>query len=81
MKLIINAAFGKTMKNLRKRTRVELIINSKDYVKCISKPSLVSQKKYLVKKLLDLVSYIEANILCINFITNTLKISLMLIAY
>ena len=32
------------MENLRKRISVELINNVKDYVKCISKPSFVSQK-------------------------------------
>ena len=43
-KLMINAVFGKTMENLRKRISVKLINNAKDYVKCISKPSFVSQK-------------------------------------
>ena len=32
------------MENLRKRIRVKLVNNVKDYVKCISKPSFVSQK-------------------------------------
>ena len=41
---MINAVFGKTMENLRKRISVKLINNAKDYVKCISKPSFVSQK-------------------------------------
>ena len=39
-----NSVFGKTMENLRKRIRVKLVNNVKDYVKCISKPSFVSQK-------------------------------------
>ena len=39
-----NATFGKTMENLRERISVKLINNAKDYVKCISKPSFVSQK-------------------------------------
>ena len=50
-KLMINSVFGKTMGNLRKRISVKLINNSKDYFKCISKPSFVSQKifsKYFV---------------------------------
>ena len=38
-----NSVFGKTMENLRKK-RVRLINNAKDYVRCINKPSLVSQK-------------------------------------
>ena len=32
------------MENLRKRISAKLIINAKDYVKCISKPSLISPK-------------------------------------
>ena len=46
-----NSAFCKTMENLRKRISVKLINNAKDYVKCIRKPSFVSQKifsKYFV---------------------------------
>ena len=39
-----NSAFGKTMENLRKRISVKLIINAKDYVKCISKLNFISQK-------------------------------------
>ena len=39
-----NSVFGKTMENLRKRINVKLIKDAKDYVKCISKPSFVSQK-------------------------------------
>ena len=36
--------FGKTMENLRKRRNITLVNNAKDYVRCISKPSFVSQK-------------------------------------
>ena len=39
-----NSVFGQAMENLRKRISVKLIINAKDYVKCISKPSLISRK-------------------------------------
>ena len=39
-----NATFGKTMENLRKRINVKLINNAKCYVRCLSKPSFVSQK-------------------------------------
>ena len=39
-----NSVFGKTMENLRKRISVKLINNAKDYVKCVSKPSFISQK-------------------------------------
>ena len=41
-KLMINIVFAKTMENLRKS--VELINNAKDYVRCVSRPSFVSQK-------------------------------------
>ena len=41
---MINSVFGKTMENLRKRICVELINNTKDYVKYVSRPSFVSQK-------------------------------------
>ena len=41
---MINSVFGKTMKNLRKRKCVELINNAKDYIRCVSRPSFVSQK-------------------------------------
>ena len=43
-KLMINSVFGKTMENLRKIICVELINNAKDYIKCVSRPSFVSQK-------------------------------------
>ena len=39
-----SSVFGKTMKNLRKRISVKLINNSKDYVRFVSKPNLISQK-------------------------------------
>ena len=38
------SVFGKTMENLRKRISVRLINNSKDYVRCVSKPNFISQK-------------------------------------
>ena len=44
LKLINNSVFGKTMDNLRKTKSVKLVNNFKDYVRCISKPSFVSQK-------------------------------------
>ena len=43
-KLMINSVFGKTMEKLRKRICIKLINNAKDYVRCVSKPSFVSQK-------------------------------------
>ena len=32
------------MENIRKRISVKLINNSKDYLRCVSKPNFVSQK-------------------------------------
>ena len=43
-KLMNNSVFGKTMENLRKRISVKLVNNSKDYFRCINKPSFISQK-------------------------------------
>ena len=39
-----NSVFRKRTENLRKRIRVKLVNNAKDYVKYRSKPSFVSQK-------------------------------------
>ena len=39
-----NSVYGKTMENLRKRIKVRLVNNAKNYQKCVSKTSLVSQK-------------------------------------
>ena len=39
-----NATYGKAIKNLRNRINVKLINNEKDYLKCTSKPSHISQK-------------------------------------
>ena len=42
-KVMNNNACGKTMENLRKRVKVRLIYDAKDYKKYVSKPSFVSQ--------------------------------------
>ena len=43
-KLMNKSVFRKTMENLRKRISVKSINKAKDYVRCISKPSFISQK-------------------------------------
>ena len=42
-KVMNNNAYGRTMENLRKRVKVRLIYDAKDYKKYVSKPSFVSQ--------------------------------------
>ena len=43
-KLMSNAAYGKTMENVRNRIDIRIISNDKDYLKWISKPSYMSKK-------------------------------------
>ena len=43
-KLMSNAAYRKTMENLRNRINVKLVNSKKDYLKYTSKPSYLSQK-------------------------------------
>ena len=39
-----NAIYGKTIENLRNRINVKLVNNKKNYLKCTSKPTYMSQK-------------------------------------
>ena len=39
-----NSVYGKSMENLRKRIRVRLVNNSKDYKKYVSRTNFVSEK-------------------------------------
>ena len=43
-KLMNNSVFGKTIENIGERIIVELINNSKHYVRCVSRPNFISQK-------------------------------------
>ena len=43
-KLLINCVYGKSMENIRKGINVRLVNDSREYLKCVSKPNLISQK-------------------------------------
>ena len=43
-KLLMKCVYGKSMENIRKRINVKLINDSKEYLKCVSRPNFVSQK-------------------------------------
>ena len=43
-KLLINCVYGKSMENIRKRINAKLINDCKEYIKCVSKPTFISQK-------------------------------------
>ena len=42
-KLLINCVYGKSMENIRKRINVRLINDSREYLKCISRPNFNSK--------------------------------------
>ena len=80
-----NSVFVKTMENLRKRISVKLVNNSKDYVRCISKPSFISQKIFSKNFVLTLnkpiyvgFSILDLRKLLMYEYTNVSKINLML---
>ena len=43
-KLLINSVYGKSMENIRKRITVKLTNDTKEYLKCESRPNFISQK-------------------------------------
>ena len=94
LKLMNSSVFRKAIENLKKGTSVKLVDNAKDYVKCISKLSFVSQKIFSkiivaiheIKPVLTLnkpvyVGFIIlylSKLLMYDFITNMSKVNLML---
>ena len=51
-KLMINSVYGKTMESLRKRIKVRLVNNEKDFLKYTSRPTHTLLIKFLVKIML-----------------------------
>ena len=45
-KLLINAAYGKTMENMRKRIKIRIATNEKDFIKYSSRPTYISHVKF-----------------------------------
>ena len=44
LKLLMNCIYGKSMENIGKRINVRLINDSKEHLKCVTKPNFISQK-------------------------------------
>ena len=44
--LLINAVYGKTMENMRKRIKITTTTNQKDFLKYASRPTYIGHKKY-----------------------------------
>ena len=53
LKLLNNAVYGKTTENMRKRIKVRMATNEKDFLKYASRPTYIGHKK--IKKNLVLI--------------------------
>ena len=45
-KLLNNAVYGKTMENMRKRIKIRITANEKDFLKYVSRPTYIGHKKF-----------------------------------
>ena len=45
-KLLNNAVYGKTMENMRKRIKIRITTNEKDFTKYASRPTYIGHKKF-----------------------------------
>ena len=45
-KLLNHAAYGKTMENMRKRIKIRVVKNAKDFIKYVSRPTCVNWKVF-----------------------------------
>ena len=46
LKLLHNAVYGKTMENMRKRIKVRITTNEKDFLKYASRPTYIGHKRF-----------------------------------
>ena len=46
LKLLNNAVYGKTMENMKKRIKVRITTNEKDFLKYASRPTYIDHKRF-----------------------------------